>query len=108
MMVRPTDDGINACALTIVTAHARRPPLTVVAIPPAAMTTTVTAIITGAIHTDLRETTRATTDKVTTTTAGVFVVRPVAYPPDGLIRAIFCKQPIIGTQRMWSHGWVLR
>ena len=35
------------------------------------------------------------------------MVRPVSYPPDGVIRASFCKQPIAGTQQMLSHGWIL-
>ena len=68
-MVRPTDFGSSACAPTNVATRARRPPLTVVDIPPDATITTVTAIITEATHTNLREVTRATTDKVTTTTA---------------------------------------
>ena len=38
---------------------------------------------------------------------GVFMVRPVAYPPDGVIRASFCKQPIAGPQQMLLHGWIL-
>ena len=38
---------------------------------------------------------------------GVFMVRPVAYPPDDVIRTSFCKQPIAGTQQMLSHGWIL-
>ena len=38
---------------------------------------------------------------------GVFMVLPVAYPPDGVVRASFCKQPIAGTQQMMSHGWIL-
>ena len=36
---------------------------------------------------------------------GVFMVRPVAYPPDGVIRASFCKQPIAGTQQLLF--WIL-
>ena len=35
------------------------------------------------------------------------MVRPVAYPPDGVVRASFCKQPIAGTQQMLSYGWIL-
>ena len=35
------------------------------------------------------------------------MVRPAAYPPNGVIRASFCKQPIASTQQMLSHGWVL-
>ena len=38
---------------------------------------------------------------------GVFMVRAVAYPQDGVVRASFCKQPIAGTQQMLSHGWIL-
>ena len=68
-MVRPTDNGSSTCAPTNVATHARRPPLTVIEIPPDAMTTTVTAIITEATHTSVREITHATTDKVTTSTA---------------------------------------
>ena len=67
-MVTPTDAGSSACAPTNVATLARRP-LTVVEIPPDATTTTSTAKITVATNTSLREITRATTDKVTTTTA---------------------------------------
>ena len=35
------------------------------------------------------------------------MVCPIAYPPDGVVRASFCKQPIAGTQPMLSHGWCL-
>ena len=38
---------------------------------------------------------------------GVSMVRPVAYPPDGVVRASFCKQPIAGPQQMLLHGWIL-
>ena len=67
-MVRPTDVGRGACAPTNVATHTRRPALTVEEIPPDATTKNVTAIITEATHTSLHEITRATTDKVTTTT----------------------------------------
>ena len=36
---------------------------------------------------------------------GVFMVRPVAHPPDGVMRASFCKQPIAGTQQLLF--WIL-
>ena len=39
---------------------------------------------------------------------GVVMVHQVACPLDGVIRVRFCKQSIAGTQRMLSHGWVLR
>ena len=35
------------------------------------------------------------------------MVRPVAYPLDGVVRASFREQPIAGTQQMLSHGWIL-
>ena len=38
---------------------------------------------------------------------GVFMVRAVAYPLDGVVRTSFCKQPIAGTQQILSHGWIL-
>ena len=38
--------------------------------------------------------------------AGVFMVRLVAYPPDDVIRASFCKQPIEDIQQTLLHGWV--
>ena len=38
---------------------------------------------------------------------GVFVVRPVAYPLDGVIWVSYPEQPIAGTQQMLSHGWIL-
>ena len=37
----------------------------------------------------------------------VFIIHPIAYPPEGVIRASFRKQPITGTQQMLSHGWAL-
>ena len=38
---------------------------------------------------------------------GVLVVRPVANPPDSVVRASVRKQPITGTQQMLSPGWSL-
>ena len=38
---------------------------------------------------------------------GVFMVRAVAYPPDVVARASFCKQAIAGTHKMLSHGLIL-
>ena len=38
---------------------------------------------------------------------GVLVVCSVAYPPDGIGRASFCKQPVTGIQQVLSNGWSL-
>ena len=35
------------------------------------------------------------------------MVSSVAYPPDGIVKVSFCKQPVTGIQQMLSHGWSL-